>query len=473
MNPSPGQPAAAPPRWKRTLFIVLDSGVAIRNILRTDVLRVLRADSGLRVVVFTPLVDADFQRELGADNIAFEKMPRQRTGWCASIVQSLENDVWAAKTGVFTFNVGRRRRLRGRLLGWALRNLLRVQTPGRGEALLRRLGRWRAACTPPLGCEFFDRYQPDLVFFTTGFSRRQVIERGAVQRGIRTAAFIMSWDNLTSKGPLRIRADRVIVWNEFMHEEVVRHHGYPPEHVFVSGIPQFDIYHDRAGYATRAQFFQRMQLDPARKLIVYTTGTPGTAPFDHEVVDLLHQSIQRGEFRQPCQLLVRLHPKDRYDDYRRFERQPGLVLQLPGRRSRHTDDSWNPTHEDMYGLAETMCYADVVVNVASTITIDAAAFDKPVVNIAYDGYTTKPYLQSALRYYDYDHYRRIVQSGGVRIARSNAETIEHVQAYLDDPTLEAAGRALIRTSQCWKLDGQSGRRIGQYLLDLLYGPGPG
>jgi hypothetical protein len=47
--------------------------------------------------------------------------------------------------------------------------------------------------------------------------------------------------------------------------------------------------------------------------------------------------------------------------------------------------------------------SDVCVQVASTIRLDAAACDKPVISIAYDGPRLLPYSQSVKRLYDYSH----------------------------------------------------------------------
>jgi CDP-glycerol glycerophosphotransferase (TagB/SpsB family) len=166
-------------------------------------------------------------------------------------------------------------------------------------------------------------------------------------------------------------------------------------------------------------------------------------------------------------LLVRLHPSDRPEDYKRFEGKPGLVFQRPGRPSSVNARDWNPTHEDMFGLAETMRYSDVIINVASTITIDASVFDTPVVNIAFDGFQNKPYELSCQRYYKYEHYERIVRTGGVKVAYTPEEMVKFTQAYLDDPTLDSAGRERIRQEQCWKSDGQAGKRIAEYLLEVM------
>ncbi|MDB6036889.1 MAG: hypothetical protein JWM99_730, partial [Verrucomicrobiales bacterium] len=75
--------------------------------------------------------------------------------------------------------------------------------------------------------------------------------------------------------------------------------------------------------------------------------------------------------------------------------------------------------------------------------------------------------QSCLRYYDYEHYKRVVQTGGFKISRSIDELVQHIQEYLDNPKLDAAGRARIRQEQCWKLDGRAGCRIAEFLLDYI------
>ncbi|KAF0119082.1 MAG: hypothetical protein FD151_2075 [bacterium] len=164
--------------------------------------------------------------------------------------------------------------------------------------------------------------------------------------------------------------------------------------------------------------------------------------------------------------MIRLHPKDKYSYYEKFEDKPCLVIQRPGRPAQ-TNDSWNPTREDMYGLAELMNYSDVVINVASTITIDAVAFDTPVINVAFDGYKTKPYKDSCKRYYDYDHYKNIVKTGGVKIAYSIGELIDYTNLYLKNPSIDAEGRKIIREEQCWKLDGNSGKRIAEYIFQYF------
>jgi hypothetical protein len=450
----------------KTIFIVVDSGMAIRNILRTDVYKVLRACKNLRVVIFSPLMDDDFRNEVGGENVFLEPLQKWKAGPIVKSLRSFRKDVWSEKHAVVRFREKRasRRGRFGRSLVYNL--LLRERGEDRVDRALEKIERWEARFTRKLASRYFDKYQPDLVFYTTIYSKDLAVEIGAAQRGVKSCAFILSWDNPTTKGPFPVRPDRAILWNNVMRDELINFHDFPAKHLFVSGPPQFDIYTDHTPYASREEFFREWGLDPEKKLITYTTGTPGMLPFEHETVELLHRKMISGALKQPWQLIVRLHPKDLYDTYKRFEGKPGLVLQRPGRRG-NTNDSWNPTRDDMFGLAETMLYSDVVVNIASTITIDAACFDTPVVNVAWDGVSEKPYEKSCKRYYDFNHYKKVVETGGIKIAENLDETMALIQRYLDDPTLEAAGRARIRDEQCYKFDGKAGERIGNYLIELL------
>ncbi len=123
---------------------------------------------------------------------------------------------------------------------------------------------------------------------------------------------------------------------------------------------------------------------------------------------------------------------------------------------------------DMEHLADTLFHSDVTINTCSTMSIDAAAFDKPVINIVFDGHEKKPYYDSVRQFYDETriHYVPILKSGGVRLANNKEELIKYINMYLENPDLDREGRKKIIEEQCWKLDGKSGERIFNYLLEL-------
>ena len=126
-----------------------------------------------------------------------------------------------------------------------------------------------------------------------------------------------------------------------------------------------------------------------------------------------------------------------------------------------------PEHQQH--LADTLRHSDVVVNVASTIAIEASIFDTPVVNVSFDGEAECEFARSARRYYRFTHYANITGRHGVRVADTPSQLVELVGRYLEDPGLDRQGRRAIVEEQCQFLDGRSGARVSEAILEELAG----
>ncbi|HEY0970478.1 MAG TPA: hypothetical protein VGE02_05825 [Gemmatimonadales bacterium] len=286
--------------------------------------------------------------------------------------------------------------------------------------------------------------------------------------GIPTATFIFSWDNLTSKGRIAAPFDHFLVWSDLMRDELLRF--YPevtPDRVHVVGTPQFDPYADPALHATREQFFERIGADPRRPLVCYSGGDIECNPEDQDHVAVLMELVRSGRVRGDPQVLLRPAPvdgSDRYDAVRR--RYPGM-LYAPPAWVRPGGGDWSgmmPLPDDVWFLANLTRHADVNVNVASTMTLDFAINDRPVVNIAFD-VADPPCHAVPLRqyYYEFEHYRPVVELGAARIALSPDELAGHLNAYLADPSLDREARRRFVELQVGAAVGTSSGRI----VDLL------
>jgi CDP-glycerol glycerophosphotransferase (TagB/SpsB family) len=167
------------------------------------------------------------------------------------------------------------------------------------------------------------------------------------------------------------------------------------------------------------------------------------------------------------QFLVRIH---RRDDVGRYAAIAGsnVKFQVPGAPIAHLDDQRLMEQSDLRLLRDTLAYTDVLVNTASTISIDAAALDKPVVNIKFDLHKTD-YIHSVRRYFDMVHYKPFVGSQATCLATSFDEMLTMIERYLDNSEFEHEQRYQLAKTMCYKVDGKSAERISSYLLDALYG----
>ncbi len=289
--------------------------------------------------------------------------------------------------------------------------------------------------------------------------------------GIPTAAFIFSWDNLTSKGRIAAPFDHFLVWSELMKQELLRF--YPSvaaERVHIVGTPQFDPYANRSLLAPRADFFRRIGADPSRKLVCFSGGDAGTCPEDPEHVGILLRLVREGRVPGSPQIVLRPSPVDSGDRYERIRHEfPELLYAAPS-WIRPAAGDWArvvPMPDDVAFLTNLIFHSDVNVNMASTMTLDFAAFDKPIVNLAFD-VSNPPLFGRPIwdHYYRYDHYLPVVRLGAARFARSPDELAAHVAAYLEDPGLDREARRRLLDLEIGVPMGDSSRRVLDALLEI-------
>jgi CDP-glycerol glycerophosphotransferase (TagB/SpsB family) len=187
------------------------------------------------------------------------------------------------------------------------------------------------------------------------------------------------------------------------------------------------------------------------------------------VIDRLIEAMESGAIREPVDLLVRLHPRDDARRYERYAQRAHVVVEKPFRQTAtRSGDGMDidVMAENTRHLADTLHHSDVVLNVASTLAIEASIFDTPVVNIGFDG---QPGSNAALLEWHYGstHFSKVVRSGAVRIAGSSSEMIDLINMYLASPSTDADGRARIVLDQCEFTDGRSAERVAAAMSNEL------
>jgi CDP-glycerol glycerophosphotransferase (TagB/SpsB family) len=228
----------------------------------------------------------------------------------------------------------------------------------------------------------------------------------------------------------------------------------------VVGVPHFDWYRDPSMTETREAFCTRHGFDPRRPLVTYAGATPHLAPCEHLLVARLDSALSSQEVPGKPQLLVRLHPGDAGRRYHALEMSHDVRLVTPGRRGDGSLQAFCPTLEENRDLVGSIVHADVVINLASTITLEAALCDRPVINVAFDPDPRQTFRTKIERYYrDYDHYRSVLACGAVRLAASFDELLHHLRTYLTDPALEADGRRRLSALWCGPADGRASQRM--------------
>ncbi len=241
-----------------------------------------------------------------------------------------------------------------------------------------------------------------------------------------------------------------------------------PDAITVVGPPQFDFYRRPGLIKDRAQFMRSIGGDPSRKLILWSGVSWNQMPNEPAVLELLCQAIREGRVYGHPQVLVRPHPIGggaRFGEVRK--RYPEILFTETNSTDVRYLIDWMPLREDVVLLVNSLAHADLNINHCSTMTLDSCAFDRPVVNLAFDLESGSEMEKRVRDCYSYDHYRSVLELGAARVAYSLDELIAHVNTYLENPALDRAGRAKLLKFQCGEVDGKAAERAAQCLLGLL------
>jgi hypothetical protein len=101
-----------------------------------------------------------------------------------------------------------------------------------------------------------------------------------------------------------------------------------------------------------------------------------------------------------------------------------------------------------------------VINLSSTVTVDAGIFDKPVVNLDFDpqpGQADQQLIKDVN--HKWNHFKPIAESGGVWLVNDLDEMETAVKAYLKDTSLHREKRRWIVNHVCGFTDGKGGERM--------------
>jgi len=456
------------------VFVSVPHGGAAGNVLRTGLIgRLLESDVRCDIVLLSPLVgDPAFVREFTHPRVTLADLPPHRPGGLEGRLMALMQAAYLESGVTESVRIRRQEAIANKTVRWirVKRWLATVMAP----SMVRTPTRYQLIdrlVSHPWADELFERYRPALVVTSSPgliFSELPLL-RTAVRRRVRSVAVDPSWDNFTNKLlPVR-RVSRVIVWNQLMKQQAVDLHGYRPEEVRISGAPQWDLYFRDGTITPRDAFFRQIGADPSRKLITLTTSPRELYPHFSHLVRTLVAAMESGKWGRPAQLLVRVHPRDELDAYAGFRGVPHLIIEKPFRATVRAGDGLavDVTADTQRHLANTLCHSDVVVQVASTIAIEAAIFDTPVVNVAFDGETPAEWVQSARRYLRFTHFVNITRHGAVSTADTPPQMVDAIARYLSDPSLDREGRARVVAEQCEFLDGRAAERVAAFVAEEL------
>ena len=301
---------------------------------------------------------------------------------------------------------------------------------------------------------YFEKHRPDLVFLPDIYEAEDVyLGLASKKRGVKTVGMVRSWDNITSKGVCLFLPDKLIVHNEVIKEEAIKIIGFNGQDIAVVGLPHFDYYVNYQPTA-KEKFFGDWGLNADVRYLLFVpyfgTYTEGV----NEILEILDSALAAKQLPANLKIVLRMPPSYQ-PGYVKLYSSPRIIADYPGYKYSQSSDKgdWEFSDEDMFHLADSIYYAEMVLNFASTLTID----------IAFDGKKKRPFAYSISQVYAVEHFKNVLSTGGAPLVKSKSEMVEKINAYLNNPSLDRKERQAIVKQQCWRLDGHSGERAARFI----------
>ncbi len=474
---------------KKRILISADHGLAIIYFLQSDLVPTL-LQAGHEVVILTDDgLKEQIARRFGQPGLSVEGL---RLGQAKQYYNTVDSSrQWWLN---FLRRVGASRRINveamtshvDQVAGEASSRRKQIMPIMRGMiGLMRRskaARRWvvkqQLRYTDHLYADLLQRYQPDLVVASTpGWRYDRYLLREAAAQGIQTAAVIVGWDNPSSYSLPGAPVDAVTCWSEIQKEELILGSDWDASKVHVGGIPSYDGYFRKEWLISKEEYYKLHKLDPKRKLLGYACSFITFSP-NYQNIEPLARMVAEDQFSEPCQLLIRLHP-NHFMDEPLFAGEREQIFAL-AKKYPHVHvvepvplggELGHYSGEDMPEKTSMMAYSDVFLTVYSTMVVEAAVHGTPIVSVCFDapgGWNTPGKFSLALsKIGDWPTHQRFRLANAGKVAFQENQLLEAINAYLQNPKLDAEAREKFIKEEITYTDGSAGKHTAEFFLNLL------
>jgi hypothetical protein len=432
-------------RARKRILVIITNGFAAMNVIHSGLMAILCKEYEIHIL--TDLMDDRLHEEINnqfqMDTRIFRtKIPKERA--VLKWLRKLEKAVFFKYFEIETQHIKNKSQYgffrHAVIFALNLLTFLNVCLP----LLLALRKRIIATSVVPDLAESISSGKFSGIISTSPLDIRENIIINSQKNKIATLAMVISWDNLTTKGLINADHQYILVWNKLMAAEYAKF--YQPfriknQKICITGIPRFDAYFEVGRINSTSNFKEKFQFPHTNKVILFATSATKHLPNQADIVSHL---LEYSKTRANINVLVRCHPGDDFRQYEHFKKEENIRIWFSER--------WNsanlnaiPEPDTLLSLEEMLRYSDVCVNIASTIRLDAAACNKPVINVAYDGEMKKPYPESVRSLYDYTHQIPLNRLGIDTMVFSKFEMFSFLDETLFGPEPQPQrGRDLIK-----------------------------
>ena len=335
--------------------------------------------------------------------------------------------------------------------------------------------------SPKIHFDILEKYKPNIMLVTSlgTFDYDQLFIRQAKKKQIKTVSVILSWDNSTTRGYPSSECDLTITWTDIMKKELITLNDIPAEKIKVGGVAHYDKYFDKNYLHTREELYDILNISTNLDIIFFATKSPNCYISNPYISKLILEEFENGGLPNTYQLIVRMHPifyrrkKDKLvfsnfiEEFEELSKKFNkLTLNQPNIES--SSINYSMPDSEIKLLASILFHSKLVINVFSTLNIEASIFDTPIINISFEDIIEKKYKKARLNInqdLNETHNQRIVKSGGVKMVYRSDDLIPSIINEINHPEKRKNGRKKILDNEVGPHKGFAGKKIAELILE--------
>jgi hypothetical protein len=257
---------------------------------------------------------------------------------------------------------------------------------------------------------FFNSQKIDCLI-TSAFSGTHVLPalQTASNLGIHTVVTTNSWKDVYTTTKVAVVPTRLVVWTGQAAQDVCEMNPHlDKDRVRVAETLHLQLFHNPPSIMSREKLCGILGLDAGRPYVCYTAAAPTAVLNEELIVEAILRVLESGDSGSNAQLLLRMNPMEDGSRWKPVQdRHPGLVLQKPQWEWIREMDWCCALQEDVSVWLAMVHHAAGNISIASTVTLEFAAFGKPVLNVCFDLPESQPARVSNRRFWDADFYNDI------------------------------------------------------------------
>jgi hypothetical protein len=268
--------------------------------------------------------------------------------------------------------------------------------------------------------------QPDVVIaspFILPFSPEIEYIKAANALGLPTAAIVLSWDNLTTKGTFHIIPDTTFVWNDPLAKEAAAFHDVPQDKIFITGAPVFDFWFEMKPSLDFDSFAQKAGIGNCQPYVLYLCSSRYISRDETSFVQAFSTALRNNPDTAHLRVLVRPHPANA-SIWDGFEDQNIAIWPKK--------PTWVDTAATKQDYYNSLYHSTGVVGVNTSAFLEAAILDRPCVTILIPQYGFKQN--------DQGHFRHLLNGKFIELTYSFSEAASAIARIIAGNDLRKAQR---------------------------------